>query len=221
MKIGLFDSGIGGTTILKRLQEKFPDEEYNYIADSKNCPYGEKTDKELKNIVSLNTKSLIDWGAKIIVVACNTATTRCIAYLRANFPDVEFVGTEPAIKLAADTNAKRILVMATPGTAKSERINKLLRKYRKPRQRIDLLPCPGLADIIEKNYPTKNYEPIIEQLHLLLKDVDYSPDIVVLGCTHYPLIKNLIQPFFANAKLIDGNDGVVRQVEKILKNFPK
>lgn len=107
MKIGVFDSGIGGTTVLAALQELLPNEDYHYIADSENCPYGEKSDEELCRIVTANVEKLKAWGAKIIVVACNTATTRCIGYLRQQYPEIIFIGTEPAIKLAAQTDAKK------------------------------------------------------------------------------------------------------------------
>lgn len=221
MKIGLFDSGLGGTTILESVKNLLPDEDYRYIADSKNCPYGEKSDQELNQIVSKNVKTLKNWGAKIIIIACNTATTKCIKYLRKKYPELYFIGTEPAIKLAASTNAKHILVMATPGTIQSERTKALLQENQKPGQNIKLLPCPGLADVIEKNYITKNFQPIIEHLQKLFQNLSLSPDVIVLGCTHYSLIKNLIQPFFKNAKLIDGNDGVARQAQELVEKIQK
>ncbi|MBR3353336.1 glutamate racemase [Candidatus Saccharibacteria bacterium] len=217
MKIGLFDSGIGGTTILNAIQEILPDEEYKYIADSKNCPYGEKSDRELRQIVTKNVKTLQKWGAKIIVVACNTATTRCISYLRKKFPELQFVGTEPAIKLAVQSGAKNILVMATPGTIRSERLRYLLKKNQKSNQTIKLLACPGLADLIEKNYPSHNLEPITNYLTTLFEEIDQTPDAIVIGCTHYLLIKDQIRMFFSNSKLIDGNAGIVKRVQD-LKN---
>ena len=217
MKIGLFDSGIGGTTILSAIQKLLPDEEYKYIADSKNCPYGEKSDQELKAIVTTNTESLINWGAKIIVIACNTATTRCISFLREKYPSIHFVGTEPAIKLAVATSAKSILVMATPGTIASERLHSLLEENLKPDQVIRLLSCPGLADLIEQNYGSRNLRPIMEYLKNLFQDTETTPEIIVLGCTHYSLIKPEIQSFFPSARLIDGNDGVARQVQELIQ----
>ena len=217
MKIGLFDSGIGGTTILSAIQKLLPDEEYKYIADSKNCPYGEKSDQELEAIVTANAKSLIDWGAKIIVIACNTATTRCISFLREKYPSIHFVGTEPAIKLAVATSAKSILVMATPGTIASERLHSLLEENQKPNQVIRLLSCPGLADLIEQNYSSHNLRPIIEYLKTLFQKTEDAPEIIVLGCTHYSLIKPEIQSFFPSARLIDGNDGVARQVQELIQ----
>ena len=211
MKIGLFDSGKGGTTILTTVQKLLPNEEYRYVADSKNCPYGEKTDAELMQITSGIVEDLISWGAKIIVIACNTATTWCIKKLREKYPAVEFVGTEPAIRLAAKSDARKVLVMATPGTVESERTAQLLAENQKPSQTIELLACAGLADAIEKD------ENIDQTLEKLLGGVPKDFDLVVLGCTHYSLIKDRIQKYFKNAQLIDGNDGVARRVQKILQ----
>ena len=211
MKIGLFDSGKGGTTILTTVQKLLPNEEYRYVADSKNCPYGEKTDAELMQITSGIVEDLISWGAKIIVIACNTATTRCIKKLREKYPAVEFVGTEPAIRLAAKSDARKVLVMATPGTVESERTAQLLAENQKPSQKIELLACAGLADAIEKD------ENIDQTLEKLLGGVPKDFDLVVLGCTHYSLIKDRIQKYFKNAQLIDGTDGVARRVQKILQ----
>jgi glutamate racemase len=206
MKIGVFDSGKGGTTVLSAIKKLLPDAEYYYIADSKNCPYGEKTNQELLKIVKDIVNKLIDWGANIIVVACNTATTKCIKILREDYPDVCFVGTEPAIKLASKTGAKKILVMATPGTIESERTAQLLVESEKPGQKIELLACPGLAYAIENN------NRVDEVLSGLLVDHPKDYDAVVLGCTHYSLIKDKIQNHFKAATLIDGNDGVARRV---------
>ena len=210
MKIGLFDSGKGGTTILKAIQKILPNEEYRYIADSKNCPYGEKTDAELLQITSKIVEDLINWGAEIIVIACNTATTRCITKLREKYPEVKFVGTEPAIKLAANSNARKILVMATPGTIESERTAHLLSENQNPGQEIKLLACPGLADAVESG------EGVDQILDKLLSETPRDFDLVVLGCTHYSLIKAQIQKHFPNAELIDGNEGVARRVKNLL-----
>lgn len=227
-KIGFFDSGMGGTTIFNAVKNLLPDEEYFYIADSKNCPYGEKSDEELREIVTKNTEELINWGAKIIVIACNTATVKCIDYLREKYPEITFVGTEPAIKLAASTDAKNILVLATPGTVQSERAHQLLQENQKFGQRINLLACPGLADTIENTLkfddkyqalPLMNEEKLViaHKLYELFADVNDTPNVVVLGCTHYSLIKPEIQNFFPNATLIDGSEGIAHQVENVLK----
>ena len=116
MKIGVFDSGRGGTTVLDAVKKRLPDVEYKYIADTKNCPYGEKPVDVLYEIVSKHVEDLRDWGASIIIVACNTATVKCIDKLRMDYPDLVFVGVEPAVKIALQSGAKRILVLATPNT---------------------------------------------------------------------------------------------------------
>lgn len=213
MKIGVFDSGKGGTTVLAAIKELIPDAEYQYVADSKNCPYGEKSSQELNDIVSGIVDRLLDWGADIIVIACNTVTTKCIDYLRHKYPDVPFVGTEPAIKLASKTGAKKILVMATPGTIESERTAHLIAESRRPGQKITLLACPGLADAIESDMGVKS------KLDELLTGVPRDFDAVVLGCTHYSLIKDKIKKYFDSATLIDGNMGVAKRVKSIVEQM--
>lgn len=209
MKIGIFDSGRGGTTILAAIQKKLPEAEYKYIGDSKNCPYGEKTEAELEKIVAGHVESLRDWGAEIIVIACNTATVKCIDWLREKYPGLKFVGTEPAIRLAAKTEAKKVLVMATPGTVEAERTAQLLAKNQRPGQEIRLLSCPGLADAIEADTGVEG------KLQELLTGVERDFEVVVLGCTHYSLAKEVLQKFFPGAKLIDGNEGVAKRVVEL------
>ncbi|MBQ6414494.1 glutamate racemase [Candidatus Saccharibacteria bacterium] len=214
MKIGVFDSGMGGTTILEAVKKRLPEAEYRYIADSENCPYGEKSNSLLYEIVRGQVEVLRDWGADVIVIACNTATVRCIDKLRRDYPELKFVGTEPAVKLALKTGARKVLVLATPNTVKSERMKMLAEKNHGDNQKVDLLACPGLARIIEDNYRADD-KPIIWKLHELLT-VDESYEAVVLGCTHYSLVKDLIQKFYPKAELIDGADGVARRVEELV-----
>ena len=212
MKIGIFDSGKGGLSVFDEIRKILPNEEYKYIADSKNCPYGEKSDAELMEIVRNNVEELRKWGAKVIVIACNTATTKCIDKLRVEYKDLLFVGTEPAIKLAADSGAKKILVMATPGTVKSEHTLKLVEENKKTGQEITLLACPGLADAIEFN------GDVDAKLAELLEDnLDF--DYVVLGCTHYSLVKDQIQRKFPSAKIVDGNFGVAKRVREVISSL--
>ncbi|MBQ6313721.1 glutamate racemase [Candidatus Saccharibacteria bacterium] len=209
MKIGIFDSGKGGLSVFEEIKKILPNEEYRYIADSKNCPYGEKSDEELMKIVRGNVDELKDWGAEVIVIACNTATTRCIDKLRQEYPELKFVGTEPAIKLATDSGARNILVMATPGTIGAEQTLRLVEENKRDGQKIRLLSCPGLADAIEFN------DEIDKKLDELLLGVG-NYDCVVLGCTHYPLIKDKIGKYFPDAKIVDGNRGVARRVKEII-----
>lgn len=209
LKIGIFDSGKGGTTVLEAIKQALPEAEYFYIADSKNCPYGDKTESELMDITSGLVDELKQWGAEIIVIACNTATTNCIEKLRQKYPELKFVGTEPAIKLATESGAKKILVVATPGTVKSERTMLLIKKNQKSNQEIELLACPGLAEAIENN---QNVDEILNKLLSGVGEFDY----VVLGCTHYSLIKDKIQKIFPRARIVDGNIGVAKRVKELL-----
>lgn len=214
-KIGVFDSGIGGLTVLDELRKLLPNEDYIFYADSKNNPYGEKSETELFNIVCSVVEKLISMNVKIIVIACNTATTKCIKKLREKYTDMIFVGTEPAIKVACDMNMKYTLVMATPGTIASERTHELVVNNKKDNQKIELLACDGLANAIETNNQEK-IDFLLE--NFLNKYKNKKIDSIVLGCTHYPLIKEKIQSFFPNANLIDGNYGVSKQVLFQLKN---
>lgn len=213
-KIGIFDSGIGGLTTLEEIKKILPNEDYIYYADSKNNPYGEKSEEELLSIVKNIVEYLLSKNVKIIVIACNTATTRCIETLRHDYPNINFVGTEPAIKVACDKGFKNTLVLATPGTISSEKVHKLVKDNIHDDQKIHLLACDGLANAIEK----KDDERIDSILHNLLDDYKKENiDSIVLGCTHYPIIKDRIQSFFPSAKLIDGNIGVAKRVKYILE----
>lgn len=211
--IGIFDSGIGGLTTLKEIRKLLPNENYFYYADTKNNPYGDKNDEELYYITKNIVYRLLKRNIKLIVVACNTATTRCIKKLRSDFPDIEFIGTEPAIKVACDRNCKNILVMATPSTIESERTHTLIKDNKKSNQKITLLKCEGLASAIEKN----NKKEIDKILNILFKDIKKDEyDSIVLACTHYPYIKDKIQKMFPNSYIIDGNIGVAKRVKYII-----
>ena len=214
MKIGAFDSGRGGTTVLEAVKERLPDLEYKYIADAKNCPYGEKSFDVLYGIVRKLVEDLKEWGASIIIVACNTATVKCIDRLRKDYPELIFVGVEPAVKVALETGAKKVLVLATPNTIKSERLGLLTRENKKRDQVVDFLACPGLAETIEKYYDSDLGMVKTKLKELLTRDDSY--EVVVLGCTHYPLVKTLIQDYYPSARLIDGADGVARRVEALV-----
>ena len=214
MKIGVFDSGRGGMTILKAVKKRLPNEEYCYIADTKNCPYGEKLEDVLYDIVRSNVEKLKKWGARIVIVACNTATVKCIERLRKDYPELMFVGTEPAVKLALDSGARRVLVLATPNTIESERVHLLARENVEFGQTVDFLACPGLAKAIEDYYGMDEGKIRAKLEELLTRDDSY--DAVVLGCTHYPLVNNEIQRFYPKAKLVDSSDGVARRVEALV-----
>ncbi len=213
-KIGMFDSGIGGLSILNVMKDVLPNEDYIYYADSINCPYGNKNIDELISITSNIVDYLIEQDVKIIVIACNTATTKCMKILKEKYPDMLFVGTVPAIKVASDNNYKNTLVMATPGTISSERTMELVRDNKKEDQNIYLVSCDGLAEAIE-NKDDVAIDTILNNIYLEYKDKNI--DSIVLGCTHYPFVKDKILKYF-DVDLLDGSIGVSRQVQRLLKS---
>jgi len=213
-RIGVFDSGIGGTTTLEEIRKILPNEDYIFIGDSKNNPYGNKSDEELLNITSEIVDSLISKDVKLIVIACNTATTKCIEKLRLKYPNMIFVGTEPAIKVACDNNYKNTLVLATPGTISSKRTHDLIDNNKKDFENIYLIALDGLANAIERK-DTKEIDEILDKY--LIPYQNKKIDAIVLGCTHYPLIKNRIQKYFKDSIIIDGNKGVARRVKQQLE----
>ena len=212
-KIGVFDSGIGGYSVLEKIKELMPEQECIYYKDSDNLPYGNKSDVELFKIGYDIVSYLVSQGCAIVVIACNTMTTKCIKKLRESFPDIIFVGTEPAIKVACDRNYKNILVMATPATIKSECVSRLIKNNKKDFQNIYLVPCEGLARAIEDDEKDK-IKQILE--NLLEKYKDYNIDCIVLGCTHYTFVKKEISDVI-DADFVDGALGVAKQVQRKLK----
>lgn len=213
-KIGVFDSGIGGLSILNELKTLLPHENFLYYGDSVNCPYGEKSDEELFDITSRIVRYLKSEGCKVIVIACNTATTRCMKRLREEFRELIFVGCVPAIKLACDQEFKNTLVMATPATIESERTHELVRDNKRTDQNIYLVPCFGLADAIERD-DISEVKNILNNIFFEYKDKNI--DSIVLGCTHYPFIKKEILEVMPGVALLDGSRGVAREVKRQLE----
>lgn len=218
--ISVFDSGVGGMTTAAEIQRMLPDAKIIYFGDSEHCPYGERTQGDLVHITADIVADLQKQGAEVIVIACNTATTQCIRFLREKFPDLTFIGTEPAIKVACDLGCENILLMATPSTIKSAQVQKLIQRYIAS-QEVTLLPCPGLAELVEKSVVNGVLQDTPELAgllsNLLGKVADHEKiDAVVLGCTHYIYLKSEIQKLFPNAELVDGNLGVAKRVKEVI-----
>jgi len=212
--IGLFDSGIGGTSIWTAIHELLPNEDTIYLADSKNAPYGQKSKEEIIHLSSKNTELLLNMDCKLIVVACNTATTNAIATLRANY-QVPFIGIEPAIKPAAlHSKTQKIGILATKGTLNSELFYKNVEKF----QDIQIIEQIGfgLVELIEngeinsaemKKLLQSYLEPMINQ------NIDY----LVLGCSHYPyLIPQIKKILPKHIQIIDSGEAVAKQTKNIL-----
>lgn len=212
--IGLFDSGIGGTSIWQAIHQLLPHEDSIYLADSKNAPYGQKTKEEIVHLSFKNTELLLELNAKLIVVACNTATTNAITELRAKY-DVPFIGIEPAIKPAAlNSRTQTIGILATKGTLNSELFNKSVESF----QDIKIIEQIGynLVGLIENgeiNSPEMN-----QLLHSYLQPmIDADIDYLVLGCSHYPyLIPQIKKILPEKIHIIDSGEAVARQTQKII-----
>lgn len=205
---------MGGLSILKKLIKVLPNENYLFYEDSMNNPYGNKTDDEIFKIVSNIVDYLLNEKCKIIVIACNTATTACINKLRNKYKNTIFVGTVPAIKVSFDHDFKNTLLIATPYTIKSNSVHELIDNFKKDNQNIYLESGCDLAHLIEVN----DEEKIDLLLNKLLIPYKNRIDSIVLGCTHYPLIENKIKKILPNCNIIDGAIGVSNEVKHQLIN---
>ncbi len=213
--IGFFDSGVGGTSIWKEVIQLLPNENSIYLSDSKNAPYGEKPIAEIIALSKKNTEKLIEMGCKIIVVACNTATTNAIQILRQTY-SIPIIGIEPAIKPAAlGSQTKSIGILATKGTLSSKLFSKTSELYS---QNINIIEVVGngLVSLIEQG--KQNSPEIKEVLYTLLKPMlDAKIDFLVLGCSHYPyLVPALKEILPADVTIIDSGEAVAKQTKKVL-----
>ena len=213
-RIGLFDSGLGGLSILKELINTLPNEDYLFYEDSINNPYGTKTEEELLNITSNIVDYLLKRNCKIIVIACNTATTSCIKKLREKYPNTIFIGTVPAIKVAYDNNYKNVINLSTPYTKESKRVCELIHDFKSDDEIIYNVSGENLAHLIELD----KKEEIEKVLNKILSKYKDNCDAIVLGCTHYSLIKEEIHKVIPNASLLDGCIGVANEVKRQLDN---
>lgn len=213
--IGLFDSGIGGISIWSAIHNLMPNEDTIYLADSKNAPYGVKSKEEILALCVKNTEFLLSKKAKIIVVACNTATTNAIKELRSRY-QVPFIGIEPAIKPAAiNSNTQIIGILATKGTLSSELFNKSLEMYHDTK--IIEQVGYGLVELIENGELEST--KMTELLHSYVDPmVEKNIDFLVLGCSHYPfLIPQLRRILPDHIKIVDSGEAVAKQTLNILK----
>lgn len=212
--VGVFDSGVGGISVLQHLVAELPHESYVFFGDSAHAPYGEKSDEEVLALATASIERLIGEGCKAIVIACNTATSVAAPALRAEHPDFPIIGVEPALKPATlAPRHGRILVMATPITLRLDKYHKLAETWGSGSEILSV-PCPGLAARIEKG--NLDAPDLVELVDSLVGRYAGTIDSVVLGCTHYPFIKKAIREVLGDVPLYDGGEGTARELRRRL-----
>jgi len=215
--IGVFDSGLGGVSVLRACAALLPQEDFLFFGDSANAPYGEKTLDQVRALTLARAKELMDRGVKALVVACNTATSAAIGLLRETWPDTPVIGIEPAVKPAAQADdSSQVIVMATPLTIHEEKYQKLAAAFCHQAGVISL-PCRGLAELVEEGH---REGPVIDGYlqELFLPFRHCNVEYIVLGCTHYPFVEGAIRKNFGRpVEIIDGSAGTARQLRRQLE----
>lgn len=214
--IGVFDSGVGGLSVLREMRVLMPTETFIYFADQKHVPYGPRSLQQVRDFSASITRFLLAQNAKLIVVACNTASAAALHYLRETFPDVSFVGMEPAVKPAAEhTRSGMVGVLATPATFQGELYASVLERFANGVQVLQDA-CPGLVGQIENgNLDGEETREILE--NALRPMLNRGIDTVVLGCTHYPFVIPLIEQIVGESvRVIDPAPAVAKQAERLL-----
>jgi glutamate racemase len=212
--IGVFDSGIGGISVLAELIEWMPNERFIYFGDTKNAPYGVRSKKEVRDLSFEACSYLVERNVKAIVVACNTATSASINELRKKFP-IPIVGMEPALKVAVDAgHGGKILVMATPMTLKESKFMELVERYSGECE-IEKLPAPQLVELVER--AVLDGDEAEEILRSCLGDLsEKGVQSIVLGCTHFVFLDDTIKALYGDVQIVDGNKGTARHLVNLL-----
>ncbi|MBQ4641116.1 MAG: glutamate racemase [Oscillospiraceae bacterium] len=212
--IGVFDSGVGGISVLRELLKCMPQEKYLYFGDSANAPYGNKTTQQVRQLTMEAVQHLMAQGIKALVVACNTATAAAIKELRETYPNTIIVGIEPALKVASDHfPTGRVGIMATEVTLREEKLAHQLERF--PRLQTQRIPAPGLVELIERGKGDSAETQVL--LETILAPYAGKLDALVLGCTHYPFVKETIGSILGESTLLlDGGEGTARQTQRCL-----
>lgn len=213
--IGIFDSGIGGLSVVRQIKKVLPNESIIYLADKANFPYGEKTPGQIRKLSEKNVKWLLTQKAKLIVVACNTVTVNAISLLRQKFPLTGFVGMEPAVKPAAKESKKGIIILSSPKATKSKQLYYLIKKYVKG-VKVFNIGSLELVQAVEEQWNSNKIGITLKKL--ISQNILNQTDILVLGCTHFTLIKDQIQRFIGGEiKVIDSGEAVAKRVKAVLE----
>ena len=215
--IAVFDSGVGGISVLRQLRRVLPNERYLYFGDSANAPYGTRPREEIQDLTLAAVAKLLNQGVKALVIACNTATSAAMEALKKEYPQLIIVGIEPALSVAAaDYPGGHVGVMATPATLAGDRFLQGKKQYDRA-CRITPIPAPGLMDLVEAGkYDSPEADAL---LHTLLDPFAGTLDAVVLGCTHFPFVEKPLRRVLGNAvELIDGAALTACQTRQALEN---
>lgn len=216
--IGIFDSGVGGLSVLKEIKKLLPSESIHYFADSINCPYGSKTKEDAFSLAKKNIEFLLERHCKLIVIACNTVTAVAIDNFRSRYP-VPFIGMEPALKTAVlKTKTKKIGILATENTLNGRLFKQTFEKYANGFD-VFIQPGLGLVELVEKGEQNSaRARHLLEEY--LFPMMEKGADTIVLGCTHYPFLKQMIRTITKNrVTIIDPSDAVAAQTKRILTAF--
>ncbi|MEG0275743.1 MAG: glutamate racemase [Coprobacillus sp.] len=201
--IGIFDSGVGGLTVLSTLKRKFPSENIIYVGDNLHCPYGDKTKEELLEYTTRICKFFVSRGAKIIILACNTTSANVLTELQEKFPFVPIVGViEPTVQEFSLLKKKKVLVMATHATIQSHQYKKLIRKKRWFAKVIEI-ETPKLVPLIESGQYKEGIQDVLHEYLDIYKD---EVDSVILGCTHYPIVLDQIKEVLGDKTYVTSSD---------------
>lgn len=218
LPIAVFDSGLGGISVLRELVRQMPQENFLYFGDSANAPYGSRSTEEIRTLTLQSAQRFFAQGCKALVVACNTATSAAISDLRRQYPDKIIIGIEPALKLAVEKHPHgKILVMATEATLRERKFAALMEKYADNCE-ICKCPCPALVEFVEHGelQGAALDACLREELGSFLVP---SPDAVVLGCTHFPFLKQAIREVVGSVpELLDGSDGTAKETKRRLSD---
>lgn len=211
--VGVFDSGVGGISVLRDLRALMPEEDFIYFGDSANAPYGEKSSDEIRALAWNVVQKLLDKGIKALVIACNTATAAAAPLIRERL-DMPVVAMEPALKPAsAYAHGGKVVVMATPLTLSLDKFKRLMSEYGRDALPV---PCPGLMDMVERG--VVDGPEMDDYLANVRKRIgDERVDAVVLGCTHYVFLRAAVERAFPETRVVDGNGGTARQLKRLLE----
>ena len=215
--IGVFDSGLGGISVLRALVQQLPGEDFLYFGDSANAPYGGRSTEEIRLLTLQCCEMLLERGCKALVLACNTATSAAVTELRRRYPDTIIIGIEPALKLAVQRHPDgKILVLATEATLREKKFAALMARYEQDCE-ICKCPCPELVAFVERG---ELEGPALEAVlqSRLGPFLTPKPQAIVLGCTHYPFLSKTISAVVGNeTELLDGSEGTAKETARRLR----